>query len=204
MTHDPPPRLFLIDGYALIYRAFFAMLGRPLTTSRGENTSAAWGIANFLLRLTDKHRPEYVGWVHDAGTSFRHERYPDYKATREKLDEELQQDFDRSVARIEALLRAFRMPLLAVEGISPAGIDRVLDYANHPEFDEVDKLVVEYTIQVTNTPQRIRDNMFERLRRHFSEAQIVELTLRIALCGFFNRFNDALMIDAEPEALAHE
>lgn len=116
MTHDPPPRLFLIDGYALIYRAFFAMLGRPLTTSRGENTSAAWGIANFLLRLTDKHRPEYVGWVHDAGTSFRHERYPDYKATREKLDEELQQDFDRSVARIEALLRAFRMPLLAVEG----------------------------------------------------------------------------------------
>jgi DNA polymerase-1 len=116
VTHDSLPRLFLIDGYALIYRAFFAMLGRPLTTSRGENTSAAWGIATFLLRLTDKHRPEYVGWVHDAGTSFRHERYPDYKATREKLDEELQQDFDRSVARIEALLRAFRVPLLAVEG----------------------------------------------------------------------------------------
>jgi len=116
VIHDPPPRLFLIDGYALIYRAFFAMLGRPLTTSRGENTSAAWGIATFLLRLTDKHRPEYVGWVHDAGTSFRHERYPDYKATREKLDQELQQDFDRSVARIEALLRAFRVRLLAVEG----------------------------------------------------------------------------------------
>jgi DNA polymerase-1 len=110
------PRLFLVDGYALIYRAFFAMLGRPLTTSRGENTSAAWGIANFLLRLTEKHRPEYVGWVHDAGTSFRHERYPEYKATREKLDEELQQDFDRSLARIEALLGAFRVPLLAVEG----------------------------------------------------------------------------------------
>jgi DNA polymerase-1 len=116
VTSDPAPRLFLIDGYALIYRAFFAMLGRPLTTSRGENTSAAWGVANFLLRLADKHRPDYVGWVHDAGTSFRHERYPEYKATREKLDEELQQDFDRSVARIGALLRAFRVPLLAVEG----------------------------------------------------------------------------------------
>ena len=51
-----------------------------------------------------------------------------------------------------------------------------------------------------NTPQRIRDKMFERLRAHFSEAQIVELTLRIALCGFFNRFNDALMIDAEAAA----
>ena len=94
-------------------------------------------------------------------------------------------------------------PLLAVEGISPDGVDRVLDYENHQEFDEVDTLVVEYTIQVTNTPQRIRDQMFERLRRHFSEAQIVELTLRIALCGFFNRFNDALMIDAEAEALTH-
>jgi len=109
-------RVFLIDGYALIYRAFFAMLSRPLTTSRGENTSVAWGITNFLLRLTDRHRPEFVAWVHDAGTSFRHERFPEYKATREKLDEELQQDFDQSVRRVEALLRAFRVPLIAVEG----------------------------------------------------------------------------------------
>jgi DNA polymerase-1 len=109
-------RVFLIDGYALIYRAFFAMLSRPLTTSRGENTSVAWGITNFLLRLTERHRPEFVAWVHDAGTSFRHERYPEYKATREKLDEELQQDFDQSVQRVEALLRAFRVPLVAVEG----------------------------------------------------------------------------------------
>ena len=86
-------------------------------------------------------------------------------------------------------------PLLEVEGVSPAGADRLLDYGDHPELDEVDKLVVEYAIAVTETPQRIRDNMFERLRQHFSEAQIVELTLRIALCGFFNRFNDALQID---------
>jgi len=98
---------------------------------------------------------------------------------------------------------AHHKPLLMVEGLTPEGIDRVLDFANHPELDEVDKLVVEYTIQVINTPQRIRDQMFERLRQHFSEAQIVELTLRIALCGFFNRFNDALMIDAEAEALTY-
>lgn len=110
------PRLFLVDGYALIYRAFFAMISRPLTTSRGENTSVPWGIANFLLRLFDKHRPEYVAWVHDAGTSFRHETLPEYKATREKLSEELQQDFDRSVGRVERLLEAFRVPLVAVDG----------------------------------------------------------------------------------------
>jgi uncharacterized peroxidase-related enzyme len=92
---------------------------------------------------------------------------------------------------------AHHKPLLMVEGLSAAGIDRILDYTAHPELDDIDKLVVEYTIAVTNTPQRIRDGMFERLRAHFSEAQLVELTLRIALCGFFNRFNDALMIDAD-------
>jgi DNA polymerase-1 len=111
-----PARLFLIDGYALIYRAFFAMLSRPLTTSRGENTSVAWGITNFLLRLAKQHQPDYVAWVHDAGTSFRHERFPEYKATREKLNAELQQDFDQSVRRVEALLGAFRVPLVAVDG----------------------------------------------------------------------------------------
>jgi DNA polymerase-1 len=109
-------RIFLIDGYALIYRAFFAMLSRPLTTSRGENTSVAWGIANFLLRLSDKHHPDAVAWVHDSGTSFRHEQLPEYKATREKLGAELQQDFDRSIERVEELLRAFSVPLVAVPG----------------------------------------------------------------------------------------
>ncbi|HEU5050338.1 MAG TPA: DNA polymerase I [Gemmatimonadales bacterium] len=111
-----PPRLFLIDGYALIYRAFFAMISRPLRTTRGENTSAAWGVANFLLRLREKHRPELLAWVNDAGTSFREERYADYKSTREKLDDELQADFDRSLERILELLEAFRIPVLAVPG----------------------------------------------------------------------------------------
>ena len=113
---SPRERLFLIDGYALIYRAFFAMIARPLTTQRGENTSAAWGVVNFLLRLRQRHRPAYLGWVHDLGESFRHREYPAYKATREKLSLELQQDFDRSVERIVDVLAAFRIPLLGVEG----------------------------------------------------------------------------------------
>lgn len=115
---QPPssPRVFLIDGYALIYRAFFALISRPLTTSRGENTSAAWGVANFLQRLQAAHAPEYLGWVHDSGLSFRHERYPAYKATRQKLSEELQSDFDRGMERIAEMLSAFRVPVLTVEG----------------------------------------------------------------------------------------
>src|SRR5436190_5999530 len=118
MTAPPAAaeRLFLVDGYALIYRAFFAMISRPLTTARGENTSAAWGATNFLLRLHEKHRPSYLGWVHDVGVSFREQVYPEYKATREKLDEQLQQDFERAVERIEEILDAFRVPVIGVEG----------------------------------------------------------------------------------------
>ena len=116
MSTTSTPRLFLVDGYALIYRAFFAMIGRPLRTSRGENTSAVWGVANFLQRLFADHSPTHVAWVHDAGSSFREDVFPEYKATREKLDEELQEDFDRSVERIEQLLRCFGVPLVSVDG----------------------------------------------------------------------------------------
>jgi DNA polymerase-1 len=116
VTPPEAPRVFLIDGYALIYRAFFALISRPLTTARGENTSAAWGIVNFLQRLLANHRPEYLGWVHDSGLSFRHERYPDYKATREKLTDELQSDFDTGMERICQLLEAYRIPILSLRG----------------------------------------------------------------------------------------
>ena len=69
--------------------------------------------------------------------------------------------------------------------------------APDPGLDEVDRLVRDYAVQVTENPQYMRDAIFEELKRHFSEEQIVELTLRTALCGFFNRFNDALQIGME-------
>ena len=111
-----PPCLFLIDGYALIYRAFFALLSRPLTTAHGENTSAAWGVVSFLQRLRERYRPQHLAWVHDSGLSFRHEVYPAYKATREKLSSELQSDFDQGITRIEQLLAAYRVPVVTVPG----------------------------------------------------------------------------------------
>ena len=69
-------------------------------------------------------------------------------------------------------------------------------------MDDVDRLVRDYAVQVTNNPQYMRDAIFERLRQHFTEEQIVELTLRTALCGFFNRFNDAMQIGMEEGAVA--
>jgi AhpD family alkylhydroperoxidase len=96
---------------------------------------------------------------------------------------------------------AHHTPFLAVEGVSPAGIERILDYRDHPELDDTDRLTVEYAIAAWEQPSRIPDALFARLRRYFSEAQIVELTLRITLCGFFNKFNDALGIEQETEAV---
>jgi DNA polymerase-1 len=116
MPQAPSPRLFLVDGYALIYRSFFAYGAQPLINSKGENTSIARGAHDFLKRLIDKHKPEYLGWVHDAGLSFRHERYPAYKATRERLEPEMQADFDTGVERITQILEAFKIPVLSLEG----------------------------------------------------------------------------------------
>ncbi len=116
MPPAPSPRLFLVDGYALIYRAFFAYGAQPLVNSKGENTSIARGAHDFLKRLIEKHKPEYLGWVHDAGLSFRHERYPAYKATRERLEPSMQADFDTGVERITQILEAFQIPVLSLEG----------------------------------------------------------------------------------------
>lgn len=96
---------------------------------------------------------------------------------------------------------AHHSPHLRVDGLSETGLDTLLAYQDHPELDDVDKLVVEYAIAVTNNAGKIRDSLFERLRAEFSQAEIVELTLRISLCGFFNRFNDALMVEIEDDVL---
>ncbi len=106
------PRLFLIDAYALIYRSFFALINRPLTNSRGENTSAPWGFINFLLAIRDEYNPDYLAVVFDSGLSHREKEYPDYKATREKMPDELRE----SLPRIRALVEAFNDEVVELEG----------------------------------------------------------------------------------------
>jgi len=111
------PRLYLIDGYALIYRAFHALGGgAPLRNARGENTGMAKGVSEFLRRLIEKHKPEYLGWVNDAGSSGREEMLEAYKANRVALPEEEQHDFDTGVERVHQILRGYRIPTLELEG----------------------------------------------------------------------------------------
>ena len=94
---------------------------------------------------------------------------------------------------------AHHAPRLQVQGVSEAGALTLLQYQDHPELDEVDKLVVEYAIAVTGSWNRTRDEVFDRLKTRFSEPQIVELTWRIALCGAFNRFNDVLQVEVRDD-----
>ena len=111
-TAGKPPRLFLIDAYALIYRSYFAFVNRPLTNAQGENTSAPFGFANFLHSVRDDHRPDYLAIVFDSGRSHREKLYPDYKATRAKMPDDLR----ASLPRIRELVRAFGDPVIEMEG----------------------------------------------------------------------------------------
>jgi DNA polymerase I len=117
MSTPGRPRLYLIDGYALIYRAFHALGGgAPLRNARGENTGMAKGVSDFLRRLIEKHKPEYLGWVNDAGSSGREELLEAYKANRIALPDEEQQDFDTGVERVHQLLTGYRIPTIELEG----------------------------------------------------------------------------------------
>ena len=111
------PRLYLIDGYALIFRAFHALGGSaPLRNARGENTGMAKGVSDFLKRLIEKHRPDHLVWVNDAGSSGREELLATYKANRVALPPEEQEDFDTGLERVRQLLAAYRIPTLALDG----------------------------------------------------------------------------------------
>ncbi len=88
-------------------------------------------------------------------------------------------------------------PRLRAAGISDEAALNILDFEAIDEFDEVDRLVIDYAIAVTRDFHRVRDTMFDRLRQHFDDPQIVELTWRIALCGAFNRFNDVLQTEVD-------
>jgi DNA polymerase-1 len=109
----PRPTLYLIDGYALIYRAYFALIRNPLRTSSGEDTSAPFGMANFLVKLLDERKPDHLGIVMDSREpTFRHERYAEYKATREKMPD----DLAAQLPRVQELFQAFRVPVIEIPG----------------------------------------------------------------------------------------
>jgi DNA polymerase-1 len=116
--------LYLVDGSSYLYRAFHALPN--LTNSRGEPTGAVLGVANMLKRLLNESDPEYIAVVFDAkGPTFRHEMYPDYKATRPPMPDDLR----RQVAAILEFVRLLGLPLLQVEGVEADDVIGTLAHA---------------------------------------------------------------------------
>lgn len=109
-----PKILYLIDGHALAYRAYFALVatGSRFQTQSGEPTAAIFGFMNVLISLLEKESPEYLAVAFDTGRTFRDDIFPDYKATREKMPEEL----GTQIERIRELVDAFNFPRLEMEG----------------------------------------------------------------------------------------
>ena len=106
-------KLFLLDAYALIYRAYYAFIKNPRINSKGMNTSAVMGFCNTLNEVLAKERPTYLGVAFDPhGPTFRSEAYAQYKAQREETPE----DIRLSVPIIKDVLRAMRIPILEAEG----------------------------------------------------------------------------------------
>lgn len=112
-----PPILYLLDGHALAYRTYFALTrgggGEDRwRTSSGEPTAGVYGFASVLLRILENERPDYLIVVFDTGKTFRDDIYPEYKATREKMPE----DLIPQIERIRQLVDVFNIPRLEVEG----------------------------------------------------------------------------------------
>ena len=104
------PVLYLIDGHALAYRSYFALQRGGFATSSGESTSAVYGFSRTLLDVYEHYQPKYLAVAFDEGLSAREEIYPEYKATRERMPDDLRSQLDR----IRELVRAFNIPQLTM------------------------------------------------------------------------------------------
>ena len=122
-------RLFLLDGSALAYRSYFAFIRAPLINSKGINTGGAFGFTNTLLKILRDERPDYIACLFDTSApTFRHKAFKEYKATREKMPDDL---VDQLPA-IRSIVEAFHIPLIEIEGF------------------EADDLMGTFTVQAEN------------------------------------------------------
>ena len=111
-----PPTLYLIDGHALAYRMYFALTAggsnQRWQTSKGEPTAGIYGFARELIRILEQEKPEYMAVAFDTGKTFRDEMFPDYKATRAKMPDDLRPQIER----IRQMVDIFNLPRLEMEG----------------------------------------------------------------------------------------
>jgi DNA polymerase-1 len=114
LSAESPKKLFLLDAYALIYRAYFAFVKNPRVNSKGENTSAAFGFTNVLIDIIKTEKPTHIAVVFDppGGSTHRQEQFEAYKAHREEMPE----DIRSMIKPIKRIVEAFNIPLLEIAG----------------------------------------------------------------------------------------
>jgi DNA polymerase-1 len=106
-------KLFLLDGMALVYRAHFALISRPILTSKGVNTSALYGFTQTLLDILNRQQPTHIAVAFDTqAPTQRHIAFPAYKATRQEMPEDLSQ----ALPHVRRMVEAFRIPVLTCDG----------------------------------------------------------------------------------------
>ena len=109
----PTKKLFLLDAYALIYRAHFAFTKTPRINSRGVNTSVPFGFTNTLLEVIQKQKPTHIAVAFDtAAKTFRDDIFKDYKATRQETPE----DIRYGIPKCKEIIRGFNIPILELDG----------------------------------------------------------------------------------------
>jgi DNA polymerase-1 len=128
--------LVLIDGHALAYRAYFALANTGFQTRGGEPTHAVYGFALMLLAVWEEHQPDYLAVAFDVGDTFRHKQYADYKATREKMPDDLGQQ----LSRIEQLVQAFNIPVFTAQNFEADDVLGAL--ARQASQQEVETIIV--------------------------------------------------------------
>lgn len=113
MSDNQPKRLFLLDAYALIFRAYYAFIKNPRKTSKGLNTSAIFGFLLALEEVIQKQKPTHIAVVFDTSApTFRHEMYKEYKANRDETPE----DIKKAVPYIKKLIEAYKIPVIDYPG----------------------------------------------------------------------------------------
>ncbi len=171
---NKPSTLVLIDGHALAYRAYFAMQSTAMKTQAGEPTFAVYGFINMLLAVWKEQNPDYFIVTFDLGDTFRHQMYGDYKATRDKMPD----DLPGQISRIEQAVKAFNMPIYTKENY------------------EADDLLGTLSRQAAD--QGIQTYIVTGDRDAF---QLVEPHIKVIYPGGQNKFNERIVYDeAEVEA----
>ncbi len=177
-------KLVLIDGHALAYRAYFALRPTNLATRSGEPTAGVYGFALMLLAVLEEIQPEYIAVAFDVGETFRHRQYAEYKATRDKMPD----DLHPQMKRIHQLVEAFNMPVFAIDGYeaddvlgtlarqaSEQGVETIIVTGDRDAFQLIGPLVKVLISGRRFSDRQVYDEAAIRERYGLSPAQLIEM-----------------------------